>query len=306
MINKQHIAQYIAFLFQQKNGQQAPQEIIDSWQQIEESAIQEHLQGLYNHWQMSPQESQRLEQAFLKSLQPAAPLFDIPRPDPVSSQADHNPAAYNNVSASSAPIAEPRAASGSSKGLVTGLVIALLAVSGVAGYFLLNDNNNPPADNTTNVPDITAQPAVNTLPTAEPAAPPASVADTGSAAYAATDKAQNEDDKANAATLQKLMDAEYRQNIYNIYSTFSENMERYWGVNYPTFDEIKKLYDDSWNKRTNIKHDDVVIEKVGYNKYNVTATYSYYDLEKQQSVQKQTRTRYEFDSNHKIVRTYGL
>ena len=102
------------------------------------------------------------------------------------------------------------------------------------------------------------------------------------------------------------MDAEYRQNIYNIYSTFSENMERYWGVNYPTFDEIKKLYDDSWNKRTNIKHDDVVIEKVGYNKYNVTATYSYYDLEKQQSVQKQTRTRYEFDSNHKIVRTYGL
>lgn len=304
MINKQNIAQYITFLFRQKNGQQAPEQIINSWRQIDESAIREHLQGLYNHWQMSPQESQQLEQAFLRSQQSSDTLFDIPKPNTSShSEPQHS---YQHRVSSGNPVIESRPASfGGSKGLLIGLLIGLVAVSGVASYFIMG-NNSSPSDNTTHVPDLMAQPADRVIETTPATRTHPVSADTAKPLAAAATEAQSENDKANAATLQKLMDAEYKQDISTIYNTFSENMERYWGVNYPTYDDIKKLYDDSWNKRTNIKHDDVVIEKIGDNKYNVTATYSYYDLEKQKSVQKQTKTRYELDANHKIVRTYGL
>lgn len=304
MINKQNIAQYITFLFRQKNGQQAPEQIINSWRQIDESAIREHLQGLYNHWQMSPQEFQQLEQAFLRSQQQDT-LFDIPKPGHNNTPPSPQPQSYQSTQPSGSPVIEPQRPAGSSnsKGLMIGLLVALIAVSGVAGYFMMKGDNTPPA-NTTNVPDLASQPAGKPVETPSDPQPRATV-DTIKTQPAATE-AQSENDKANAATLQKLMDAEYKQDISTIYNTFSENMERYWGVNYPTYDDIKKLYDDSWNKRTNIKHDDVVIEKVGDNKYNVTATYSYYDLEKQKTVQKQTKTRYEMDASHKIVRTYGL
>ena len=288
MINKSNIEAYIQYLFQHKNGQKAPGEILDSWLQIEEADLSKHLQGLYRHWNLSETAASELEQSFIKTSQ-KTPLYDIPQPEASSYQS--NPTDAQPLQS------KPK----SYKNLAIVVSILLLAVLAGGAYYIMNNHSNADVDNTTHVPDIDMQDnAVEAPATAQPAEIPEAEPAT------AVEVEQNGNDNLNIATLRILLKAESNQNWETILTTFSPTIEQYWAVNYPTPEEIEALYRTAWEKRNDIKQDNIVIDKVADNTYNVKSTFSYYDIEKQKTFSKQINTRYEFDDNHKIVKTYGL
>lgn len=311
-ITQENIVSYINFLFKKNNNIDAPEEIINSWRTLNNEEIQAHLKNLYQHWSLSPDKASALEQEFSSTLQPSPSLYDIPQPQVVATPTPppvaQAPPAYTAPQQPN-PIQTSPIAQKKSPVVPILLVVLGLGIAGFAGYyFAQKDKVDPNA--TTVVPSNTATTPTTSIGTVvEPPKTVETLTTTTAPIATATAEPVTEvhlSDERNAAVIEKLFEAEYRQDFYNIYKSFSKNMEKYWSVNYPTEAELKSLYEKTWSKRTNIKHDNVSIEKVGPNTYNVNAVYSAYDVDKGETVQRAVKTRFEFDSENKIIKTYGL
>lgn len=298
-INQENIVSYINYLFKKNNNTDAPHEIIQSWQTLTNEEIQIHLKNLYQHWNLPPNEANLLEQEFLNLYSRKAPIYDIPQPSPIINKQE---TPINN----SEPI--ERTTNTKSNNNVW-KVIAVLAICALAGFgvvTLLTKDENTESFIAQNKP---AEQVNTTGNTPANAAPIKTQID--SSAYAAVAVADDPKiitpiDERNASAIEALFEAEYKQDFYSIYNSFSKNMKRYWAINNPTEADLKKLYENAWTKRTNIKQDNVTIDKVADNIYDVSSTYSAYDVEKNETIKRVVKTRFEFNNEGKIISTYGL
>lgn len=308
-ITQDNIVAYINFLFKRNNDVDAPKEILNSWKTLSNEEIQIHLKGLYQHWNIDNLRSDSMEQEFLGLSKGPSPIFDIPKPNSVSSipHQAYQETPNNNQQSFQQPIVTTK------KNTTSNIIIGVLAGIIIAGSLIWLNTKNDTQNNTSVVPT----PSIETSTTVRSQSiAPATITTTvneaiDTLASAATETVETEtesteQDAKNAQTIERLFEAEYSQNFHQIYKAFSPNVEKYWAINYPTEAELRNLYEKTWSKRTNIKHDDVSIQKVGPNQYNVQATYSAYDVEKQETIRRKVVTRFEMDSNNKIIKTYGL
>lgn len=293
MINRSNIVAYINFLYKRKFGQDADQELLDSWKDLNDSEVNIHLNGLYRHWNLDAISSKNYEQEFLGQsrsshtpIMPAPPpASKIEYPTHSSPQAEQN---YSNVPP--APFTQTQK-SKSSTGVWLFAIVGLLLIGGLAYYFLEIDKQNTAVPNDVKNTDTANTTPVAATPTApiQPAAPP-----------------QNEDDRSNAREIQDLLAAEQSRNFEQIYQHFSPNMERYWDINYPTYDELQARYQRTWDITQNNEHSNVKVDKVSENTYDVSTTYSYYSIKDQKQKRVASKMRFVFDGDHKIIKTYGL
>lgn len=297
MINSTNITQYIEFLFQQKNGVSAPEEVLASWSNLNNEEVSMHLQTLYQHWSLPSTEIQLLEQKFSQLTVPtpkSTPIY-APPPLPVNTMNYGTPPPPQQQQYTAPAVLVKK----NNTALIV-IIVCLVAILIAGGFYFMSTRtpDNTSQNNLNNVPNVSnannPTPSTNNTPTEAPVA------------TASQPTFDNENDKQNAMTLYQLIEAENNQNFDVIYNQFSANMERYWNVNYPTFDELNDLYQKSWNSKSNIKQDNIRIEKVGENKYDVSMTYNAHDDTKNKKISKNVKTRYEFDNNNKIISTYGL
>ena len=295
MINSSNITQYINFLFQQKNGVPAPQDVLASWANLNDEEVKVHIQTLYQHWNLPIDEIQSLEHQFEQLNAPKqTPIYTPPPPPPVSQSYQAPQQQYVPPVQTSNMSAPP--AKKSNSGLIV-IIICLLAIIAAGGYYFWSTKNQPATDNLAQVP--TADKTVPNEP--KPVVPDAPKVDTPK-----QQEFDNEIDRENAMALFQLMNAENNQAFDEIYAYFSPNMERYWDINYPTYDELYDLYHKSWNSKSKISQDNIRVEKVGENTYNVSLTYNAHDNVNNKKISKNVKTRYIFDKNNKIISTYGL
>ncbi|WP_222166785.1 hypothetical protein [Edaphocola aurantiacus] len=296
MISRSNIVAYISFLYQKKFGQEAPQDLLDSWNGLNDSEVNIHLTGLYKHWNLDAISSKNFEQEFLgQSRSNHIPIMPTPPPAPAQKieYPTHNtPMEHQNFSnVPPEPFNAALVQKKSNAGMWIAIIVGLLVVGGLAYYFLEIEKQNTNVPNEVKATD-TANTAVATAKpteTIEPAAPP-----------------QTEDDRTNAREIQTLLSAEQSRNFDEIYQHFSPNMERYWDINYPTYDELKDRYQGTWDKTQNNQHSNIKVEKVSDNTYDVSTTYSYFSVKDQKEKKVNSKVRFVFDADHKIIKTYGL
>lgn len=106
--------------------------------------------------------------------------------------------------------------------------------------------------------------------------------------------------------IEDLLLAEENRDFEKIYSHFSENMSRYWDLNYPSYGNLKKRYEYIWGFTKNSKNYIDKIKKISDNTYDLYTKFEYYNLNKKRLKSIKSTIRYVFDSNGKIVVTYGL
>lgn len=67
MINSKNIIEYIKFLYQKKYYKEIPPEILNSWENLKDDEIQNHLAQLYKKWNLNDISINMIEQAFLSN-----------------------------------------------------------------------------------------------------------------------------------------------------------------------------------------------------------------------------------------------
>lgn len=93
-INKDNIVRFIAQLYLEKKGKEAPQELLNSWANLNNEDIIRNLSGLFESWGMSEQEKNSVVEKFLSAEHyrfqnvKVASVSDIPRVSPVDSRVD--------------------------------------------------------------------------------------------------------------------------------------------------------------------------------------------------------------------------
>lgn len=289
MINRNNIVEYIKFLYEKKHDQPATQELLDSWSDLNDNETAIHLNGLYRHWNLDPITCKRYEEEFLnKSTQAHTPII----PKILKNQAEQQRATPQTpppVNTYSQPPAPARKRSGRS----VLYILLVLIVLGGAGYYIweLNDQSTdaPPEVTATDSANVNVQVAEPVTKPIEPAKPE-----------------ETEADKKNARVIHDLMYAESSRNFESIYNSFDPNMERYWDINFPTYDEIKTRYEHTWEITENNEHQNVRVNKVAENTYDVMSTYSYYSLKDEKQKRVDSKVRFVFSDNNKVIKTYGL
>lgn len=289
MINRNNIVEYIKFLYEKKHNQPAPQELLDSWSDLNDNETAIHLNGLYRHWNLDSITCKRYEEEFLsKGKQIHTPII----PKILKNQAEQQRAAPQvpPVNSYSAPVPPPARKGGGRAVLYT--LLALIVLGG-AGYYVWELNRQ----STDAPPEVTATDSANVnIPVAESVTKPVE----------AEKPEETEADKKNARVIHDLMYAESNRDFESVYNSFDPSMERYWDINFPTYDEIKTRYEHTWEITEKNEHQNVRINKVAENTYDVMSTYSYYSLKDEKQKRVDSKVRFVFSDNNKIIKTYGL
>lgn len=283
IINRNNVVDYINFLYQKRMNQPAPADLLNSWRDLTENEVAIHLNGLYTHWNLDAITAKNYEQEF------ATKGGKTPIMPPVGN--------YNTGSYSSAqpqptynyPPPQPEPTKKSNAWIWIILLLIAVAAAGLYYYNLQQkDTSVDPEIQQTDTTQV-AKPVVEKPQPIEPAAPQ-----------------ENEADKENAREVRNLLMAEENRNFDEIYAHFSPNMERYWDINYPTYDELRDRYQHSWDITDRANHSDVKVTKVGTNTYDVSSTYSYFSVKDQVEKTVKSKVRYVFDNSGRIIKTYGL
>lgn len=294
MINRNNIVDFISFLYQKKFNRVAPQELLDSWSGLNDNETVIHLNGLYRHWNLDTITSRNFEQEFFSRdissasgpIMPVAPQMSQAPPQ----QTQYAPPPPPQQQQFSAPNQVNNSKS-SGKGILYFLLV--FAVLGALGFYIWTiyekDTNAPPEVTATNnaaikvdTPETVATPIVAAAPK------------------------ETEDDKINARVIQDLMYAENNRNFEEIYSAFDPNMERYWDINYPVYDELKARYERTWSQVVDNDNSNIKVQKVADKTYDVSLSYSYFSLKDQKQKKVESKVRFVFNEEHKIIKTYGL
>ena len=264
-------------------NQPAPQELLNSWRDLSENEVVIHLNGLYNHWNLDAITAKNYEQEFATKAQ------HTPIMPPIGNYTTREFSSAQPQPTYNYPAPSPEAPRKNNTWIWVVLLLAALAGTGFYYYSLQQkDTSVDPQIQQTDTTQI-AKPEVAKPEPIEPAAPK-----------------ENEVDKENAREVRNLLMAEENRNFEDIYSHFSPNMERYWDINYPTYDELRDRYQHSWDITDRSNHSDVKVTKVGTNTYDVSSTYRYFSVKDQVEKTVKSKVRYVFDNSGKIIKTYGL
>ncbi|WAC02158.1 hypothetical protein N7U66_20685 [Lacinutrix neustonica] len=134
--------------------------------------------------------------------------------------------------------------------------------------------------------------------------------------FASYVKAINEEEidfylrKSNSSGINKIINdfliAEENRNIENILSYYSNDTKRYWNIYNPSKTEIENQYRNAWKHTINAQNIVKSISKVSANTYILNTNFRFYDLKKQQYKSINSKVRFVFDDNNKIVETSGI
>ena len=96
------------------------------------------------------------------------------------------------------------------------------------------------------------------------------------------------------------------RNYTGISKYFSDNVLRYWDIRNPTLDEIYSKHQHQWNITTYSKNSIIDIEKTNDSTYILYTKFEYKVKKSNKIVIQNSRVKYVFDSNMKIIEIYGL
>lgn len=282
MINRLNIVDYINFLYKKKYSQAAPQDLLESWSGLNDNETTIHLNGLYRHWNLDPISSKKFEEEFLNLGNAKAKTPIMPSPELVAKQQTqtHQSHTSSNV--------VPK------KGNNTWITILAIAVIGIGGYFIYDASNKE----TGAPPDVLATDSVHKQ-----------IAKTKQSPQKAPEVIKepfSANDETNVAAIQDLLKAEESRSFDGLYQHFDPNLERYWDINYPTSDELKSRYERTWEITEANNHSDIRVNKVSENTYDVFSTYSYKSLKDQKQKTVNSKVRFVFNDQNRIIKTYGL
>jgi hypothetical protein len=106
--------------------------------------------------------------------------------------------------------------------------------------------------------------------------------------------------------IRSFISAEDNGNIEEILSYFSPNVNRYWDLYNPTFNQLANAYQRAQSVSTDRRNTVDNIEMISDREYVLYTTFSYFSVKAQQQMSKPSRVKFVFDDNNKIVETYGL
>jgi hypothetical protein len=332
MINNTNIRGYINYLYLQRNGTSAPQDLLNKWATLPAADIGVQLQKLYASWGLTLDASNAYEQQYTDAIAAA-----LPKPNPTfTPQQTHVVQPHQTVQ--ERPYVAPKKSS--INAWIVG--IALLAIIACGAAWILNSNktktyiNQKPVENN-DAAVVTApiatpeQEQVTTAPIDEDSAAIArakqelannaatttvseqlngtAVAEPTTSNNAITETIQPlpinyaSPDTRNMQNIHQLLVAEEQRDFNTIYNYYSPNIERYWDIEYPTRDELQTRFTKVWKKSTNPKHSDVTVQKVGENKYIATGIYEYYHVASSTTKTVSFKNSFTFDDNGKIIET---
>lgn len=134
--------------------------------------------------------------------------------------------------------------------------------------------------------------------------------------FASYVKAINEKDidfylrNSNSTGINKIINdfliAEENRNMENILSFYSNETKRYWNINNPSKIEIENQYRKAWEYSNNAQNIVKNITKISNNTYILSTNFRFYDLKKQQYKSINSKVRFVFDNNNKIIETSGI
>ena len=129
-------------------------------------------------------------------------------------------------------------------------------------------------------------------------------------------KAINEKDidfylrNSNSSGINKIINdfliAEENRNMENILSFYSNDTKRYWNITNPSKIGIANQYRNAWKSSTNTQNIVKSITKISSNAYVLSTNFRFYDLKKKQYKSINSKVRFVFDSNNKIIETSGI
>lgn len=105
--------------------------------------------------------------------------------------------------------------------------------------------------------------------------------------------------------IRSFVSAEDNGNLDEIFSFFSPNLYRYWSIYNPSYAQLANEYGRALSipdRRNSIGN----IERISDREYILHTTFSYYSEIENQRVSKNSRVKFVFDDNGKILETYGL
>lgn len=305
MINRNNIVAYIAFLYRKRLNQPAPQELLDSWTGLSDNDTIIHLNGLYRHWNLDTITAKKYEEEFLSlnryqnpvtntgtatpvtPAMPAAPQKVLPKVNIPKHPGYSAPSHYTSPASASTENTDGVKGKG---WLLATLILIILAAA--AFYWYQLDKVEPSVSAAVKATDSANLNVVVPEPVSTPIQP--------------KEQEETEADKINARAIQDLFFVESKRNFDEIYAFFDPNMERYWDINYPTYEELRARYEETWSNSENNEYQNVRVKKVAPNTYDVMSTYSYFSLKDEQQKRILSKVRFVFNDNNKIVKTYGL
>ncbi|WP_222166869.1 hypothetical protein [Edaphocola aurantiacus] len=70
MINNNNVQNYISYLYKRKTGNNIPDDVLESWSNLEDDEISLHLTELYNSWRIGVNDAKMMENEFIKINKP--------------------------------------------------------------------------------------------------------------------------------------------------------------------------------------------------------------------------------------------
>ncbi|MBX9450118.1 MAG: hypothetical protein KL787_10545 [Taibaiella sp.] len=301
MISPHNIGAFIKFLYLKKYNASAPNDLIEKWKSVPSSEIDNQLQHLFRHWNMSREEALQLQQQFLQESSGPANVPPVTRNYYPETPAGH----YSNH--------VPQ-----KKRTNVWMIIALLAIlilGGLGAYYALRgEKNQEPSRNDGSIlnndtPRQTSEqkPSEIKVDTSDVATPKSNTDTTGAGKPSETDFASVEQEKEDRMDrVYKLIYAEEDQDLDKILSAFDPAISQYWDLKSPTRAQLTNRYMDSWKKTDDAIHKNVRIVRISKDTYDMYATFSYYSPKDKVYKDVPVHTRYIFNNNGKIVKTYGV
>jgi hypothetical protein len=265
---------------------------------------------LYASWNLNSVDSNNYEQMYEAAIRATVPPIPTP-PPPVAQPASYSP---HQVQPHQTQQARPYVPQKKSSNTIA-ILLGVLLIGGLIGFGvwwmqsnrnaqLSEDVSTSPTEitNTPSIADPQSEQAITNLDNIRRANEEKRIADS---IFQMNNAEENysDADRQNIQNIHDLIAAEESQNFDAIYSYFSPSMEQYWDISYPTREELETKYYDTWQKSSDTKHFNTVIEKVGDKMYVLKGIFQYFSFKKQQTKTLPIRTFFQFDENGKIVIT---
>lgn len=100
--------------------------------------------------------------------------------------------------------------------------------------------------------------------------------------------------------------AEDKRDLNTIEKYFASNIERYYDMTYPSFDELKERYEYIWSFTKNSKNEVLNIKKIDDYNFNLTTKFSYLNTRKNKKLSTESTIRFTFDGEGKVTKIYKI
>ncbi len=103
-----------------------------------------------------------------------------------------------------------------------------------------------------------------------------------------------------------FIDAEDSRDLDLILQFYSTNLIRYWHLDYPSTDQLKKMYRASWKKSSYSSNNILKINSIDYYTYDMYNEFTRTSRKTGKTVTINSQVRFKFDENARVVEVYGI